>query len=89
MRIALRTRGTLAPAMRRELKLLRIELERLRAMQKFLFAHIDCIMDNRDQWQREAERLSKLIAQLQCSKYEGGPLNKRHGFLFWWRNIAS
>ena len=49
--------------MRRELKLLRIELERLRAMEKFHFAVIDRIMDSRDQWQREAERLSALMAQ--------------------------
>ena len=50
------------PTMRRELKLLRIELERLRAMEKFHFAVIDRIMDSRDQWQREAERLSALMA---------------------------
>ena len=52
------------PTMRRELKLLRIELERLRAMEKFHFAVIDRIMDSRDQWQREAERLSALMAQV-------------------------
>ena len=50
--------------MRRELKLLRIELERLRAMEKFHFAVIDRIMDSRNQWQREAERLSAFMAQV-------------------------
>ena len=37
------------PTMRRELKLLRIELERLRAMEDFHFAVIDRIMDSRNQ----------------------------------------
>ena len=50
--------------MRRELKLLRIELERLRAMEKFHLAVIDRIMDCRDQWQREAERLSALMGPM-------------------------
>ena len=76
------------PAMRREMKLLRIELERLRAMQKLLLAHIDCIMNNRDQWQREAKRLSALAAQMPCSTHET-PLNKPHWLLLWWRNIAA
>ena len=52
------------PTMRRELKLLRIELERLRAMEKFHCAVIDRIMDSRDQWQREAERLSALMGPM-------------------------
>jgi len=60
------------PAMRREMKLLRIELERLRAMQKFSLAHIDCIMNDRDQWQREAERLSDLMAEAPLSTHEDG-----------------
>jgi len=60
------------PAMRREMKLLRIELERLRAMQKFSLARIDCIMNDRDQWQREAERLSDLMAEAPLSTHEDG-----------------
>jgi hypothetical protein len=81
------------PAMRREITLLRIELEQLRAMEnearktkEFLFAHIDRIMDCRDQWQREAERLSALMAQVPCSAHEE-TLNKPHWSLFWWRKI--
>ena len=76
------------PAMRREMKLLRIELERLRAMQKLLLAHIDCVMNNRDQWQREAERLSALVTQMPYSTHEA-PLNRPHWLLLWWRNIAA
>ena len=72
------------PAMRREMKLLRIELKRLRAMQKFLLAHINCIMNDRDQWQREAERLSDLLAQAPRSTHEDN-LFKSHWWLFWWR----
>ena len=75
------------PAMRREMKLLRIELERLRAMQKLLLAHIDCAMNDRDQWQREAERLSALVTQTPHSMQQA-PLNKPHWLLLWWRNIA-
>jgi hypothetical protein len=74
------------PTMRREIKLLRIELERLRAMEKFLFVVIDRIMASRDQWQREAERLSALMAQVPCSAHEL-TLSKPHWLLFWWRNI--
>ena len=58
------------PTMRRELKLLRIELERLRAMEKFHFAVIDRIMDSRDQWQREAERLSALMGPMHSAPRE-------------------
>ena len=76
------------PAMRREMKLLRIELERLRAMQKLLLAHIDCVMNNRDEWQREAERLSALVTQTSHST-EQVSLNKGHWLLLWWRNIAA
>ncbi len=72
------------PAMRREISLLRIELERLRQMEneaskanEFLVAHFDSIMDSRDRWRREAERLSAL--------YEKA-LNKPHWSLFWWRD---
>jgi len=50
--------------MRRELKLLGIELERLRAMEKSHLAVIDRIMDSWNQWQREAERLSALMAPM-------------------------
>jgi hypothetical protein len=52
------------PAMRREIALLRIELEQARASEdeartalEFLFAHVDRIMESRDYWKREAERL--------------------------------
>lgn len=72
------------PAMRREISLLRIELEQLRAMEsearktnEFLVAHFDRIVDNQDQWQREAERLSAL-----CSVREE-TLNKPRWSLFW------
>ena len=59
------------PAMRRELALLRVELEKLRATEgearkanEFLVAQFDRIMDSRDQWRHEAERLNALIAQV-------------------------
>jgi FtsZ-binding cell division protein ZapB len=62
------------PALRREITLLRIELEQLRAREnearqakEFLLARIDRIMENRDLWQREAERLKSLIPQVPCS----------------------
>jgi hypothetical protein len=50
------------PAMRREMSLLRIELDQLRARENetsktndFLVAQFDRVMDNRNQWQQEAE----------------------------------
>ena len=66
------------PVMRRELKLLliemsvlRVEVEQLRAMEQearnteeFLSASVNRIMESRDQWRREAERLRALIAQV-------------------------
>jgi hypothetical protein len=66
------------PVMRRELKLLliemnvlRVEVEQLRAMERgarnteeFLSASINRVMESRDQWRREAERLRALIAQV-------------------------
>jgi hypothetical protein len=76
------------PAMRREMKLLRIELERLRAMQNLLLVHIDCVMNDRDQWQREAERLSALEAQMPHSTQQA-QLDKPHPLLLWWRYIAA
>jgi len=76
------------PAIRREMKLLRIELERLRAIQKLLLAHIDCVMNDRDQWQREAERLSALGAQMPHSTQEA-QLDKPHRLLLWWRYITA
>lgn len=76
------------PAMRREMKLLRIELERLRAMQKLLLAHINCVMNDRDQWQREAERLGALVTQTPYSTQQA-PLTKPRWLLLWWRNIAA
>jgi hypothetical protein len=80
------------PAMRREITLLRIELEQLRAMEsearntkEFLCAHIERIMDSRDQWRREAERLRALTAQLPYPAHDE-TLDKPHWSLFWWRN---
>ena len=60
------------PAMRRELSLLRIELERLRALEneaqktnELLVGYIDRLIDSRDEWRREAERLSVLCSTQQ------------------------
>jgi hypothetical protein len=57
------------PAMRRELSLLRIESERLRALEnearrtnELLVGFIDRLIDSRDEWRREAERLSALCS---------------------------
>ena len=60
--------------MRREMKLLLIdttklhdEIERLRAAEqeaRCLSASVDQILESRDQWRREAERLRALIAQV-------------------------
>jgi hypothetical protein len=77
------------PAMRRELALLRIEMEKLRAREcearktnEFLVRELDRIIDSRDQWRREAERLDALVAQTPCSTYE---VPRDHPFwsLFW------
>jgi hypothetical protein len=80
------------PAMRRELALLRIELEQLRAREdearkteQFLFAHLDRVIDSRDRWQREAERLSALVADLPAEA-ETEALEKPQRSLVWWRN---
>ena len=80
------------PAMRRELALLRIELEQLRAREdearkteQFLFAHLDRVIDSRDRWQREAERLSALVADLPAEA-EAETLEKPQRSLVWWRN---
>jgi FtsZ-binding cell division protein ZapB len=79
------------PTMRREITLLRIEVERLRAIEnearetkEFLIAHIDRLMESRDRWQREAERLSALVAQVPCSAHDA-TLDRAHWSLFWWR----
>ncbi len=80
------------PAMRRELALLRIELEQLRAREdearkteEFLFAHLDRVIDSRDRWQREAQRLSALIPDMPCAT-DDEALEKPHRSLPWWRN---
>ena len=62
------------PIMRREITLLRIEMAHLRGKEdearktkEFLLACVEGVerlRANRDQWQREAERLSALIAQV-------------------------
>jgi hypothetical protein len=63
--------------MRREMKLLliemdvlRVEVEQLRAMERkarnteeFLSAAVNRIMESRDHWRREAERLRELIVK--------------------------
>jgi hypothetical protein len=65
------------PVMRRELKLLliemnvlRVEVEQLRAIKReardreeFLTASVNRLMDSRDHWRREAEHLRALVAQ--------------------------
>ena len=63
-----------------ELNLLRVEVERLRALDEearktkdFLSRSVDRVMESRDRWKREAEYLSALIAQVP-------PWS-----LFWWR----
>jgi hypothetical protein len=80
------------PAMRRELALLRIEIEQMRAREEearkteeFLFAHLDRLIDSRDRWQREAERLSALVADLPAEA-EAETLEKPQRSLVWWRN---
>jgi len=54
--------------MRREIVMLRAELEEMRAIadearktNRILYAYIDEILENQYQWQREAERLSSLL----------------------------
>jgi len=77
--------------MRRELKLLliemnvlRVELEQLRAMdrearntEELLSVSLNRIMESRDHWRREAERLRALIAEVP-------PWS-----LFWWRCLEA
>jgi hypothetical protein len=79
------------PVMRRELKLLliemnvlRVELEQLRAMdreahntEELLSVSLNRIMESRDHWRREAERLRALIAEVP-------PWS-----LFWWRCLEA
>ena len=62
------------PIMRREIKLLHIEIEHLRGkedearkIKEFLLAYVERVeylRANRDEWQREAESLSALIGQV-------------------------
>ena len=77
--------------MRRELKLLliemnllRVEVEQLRAIKReardreeFLTASVNRLMESRDHWRREAERLCALIAQVP-------PWS-----LFWWSCVDA
>ena len=79
------------PVMRRELKLLlielnalRVEVEQLRAIREdardkeaFLSASVEQLTDSRDQWRREAERLGALIEQVP-------PWSP-----FWWRLVDA
>jgi hypothetical protein len=79
------------PVMRRELKLLliemnvlRVEVEQLRAMERearnteaYLSASLKRLMESRDHWRREAERLRALIAQVP-------PWS-----LFWWSCVDA
>ena len=62
------------PIMRRQITLLNIEVEQLRAkedearkIKEFLFAYVESVeqlRENRDEWQREAERLSAVIGEV-------------------------
>ena len=62
------------PIMRRQITLLNIEVEHLRAkedeareIKEILFAYIERVeqlRENRDEWQREAERLSVVMGQV-------------------------
>jgi hypothetical protein len=77
--------------MRRDLKLLliemnvlRVEVEQLRAMERearnteeLLSAAVNRIMESRDHWRREAERLRELIVEVP-------PWS-----LFWWRCVDA
>jgi hypothetical protein len=79
------------PVMRRELKLLliemnvlRVEVEQLRAMERearnteeFLSASVTRLMQSRDHWRREAERLEAFLAQVP-------PWS-----LFWWSCVDA
>jgi hypothetical protein len=78
--------------MRREMTLLRIELEQLRAKEdearktkEFLFAYIDRVVASRDRWRREAERLRVLTTDAPCAAH-ARTREKPHWSLFWWRN---
>jgi hypothetical protein len=80
------------PIMRRELALLRIELEQLRAREdearkteQFLFAHLDRVIDSRDRWQREAERLAALMAGMPSPEPDD-EFDRPQRSRFWWRN---
>src|ERR671931_1017096 len=79
------------PVMRRELKLLpiemnvlRVEVEQLRAIERearnteeFLSSSVSRLIESRDHWRREAERLRALITQVP-------PWS-----LFWWRCVDA
>src|SRR5262245_14184649 len=79
------------PVMRRELKLLlsemnvlRVEVEQLRAMERdarnteqFLSASVNRLIESRDHWRQEAERLNALIKQVPPR------------LLFWGRCVAG
>jgi FtsZ-binding cell division protein ZapB len=75
------------PGMRREIARLRIEVDHLRAMEEearktkeFLLAYVAPLMESRDQWQREADRLRALLAQVHEETFK-----KPHWTLLWWR----
>jgi hypothetical protein len=72
--------------MRREIVILRAELEEMRVIadearktNRVLYAYMDDILENQYQWQREAERLSSLLKK---------KFNNRHRFLFSWGKHA-
>jgi hypothetical protein len=74
------------PVMRREIVMLRAELEEMRAIaeearktNRALYAYIDDILENQYQWQREAERLSSLLKK---------GFNNPHWSLFSWDKHA-
>jgi hypothetical protein len=83
------------PTMRRELTLLRIEVAQLRAREseaqatkEFLVAHIERLMESRDRWQREAERLGALLAQAPCPAHDATIDRPRRSLLWWWLEAA-
>ena len=69
------------PIMRRQITLLNIEVEHLRAkedeareIKEILFAYVERVeqlRENRDEWQREAERLSAVMGKCRAGYYSG------------------
>jgi hypothetical protein len=64
---------------------LRAREDEARKNEQFLFAHLDRVIDSRDRWQREAERLSALIADTPYAT-DDETLDKPQRPPVWWRN---